>query len=279
MLVAVVCFMITSYREVLGANRQQMLRWCVVPFMYAAMLNASIYAYEYLTLTLVTIFRNLAPLITIAVEQFTMPPEHRPKVTAPVVLSLVTMIIGAILFSYSGDGFSWFGLLLVVVNTLIAILDRLLQRRLLVEECKDLPASACCVISNTIGLIPSLLLAGFSHEFKEVTGHVENWMDPGVILLLIMSGFMGIGIGLFGLMCQKTMSATSFMVLQNMSKVGVVAIGVSLFGDKVNSRQRFMGMIFSLAGSAAYGYARSVEMSNASKAERAPLRSDAANKA
>merc|ERR1719217_746284 len=104
-----------------------------------------------------------------------MPPEHRPKITIPVILSLVTMIIGAVLFSYSGDGFSWFGVFLVAVNTLIAILDRLLQRRLLVEECKDLPASACCVVSNTIGLIPSLLLAGFSHEFGKVTGHAENW--------------------------------------------------------------------------------------------------------
>merc|ERR1719387_3286927 len=103
-------FLMTWYaREVMAADRRQMLRWCLVPVAYAAMLNSSLLGYEYLSLTLVTVFRNLAPLVTMPVENFIMPPEHRPQVTLPIIASLATMIVGAFLFSYTQSAFSWIG--------------------------------------------------------------------------------------------------------------------------------------------------------------------------
>lgn len=256
MLIAVVAIMAVQYREVLAANRQQMLRWCWVPLVYAAMLNSSLFGYEYLSLCLVTVFRNLAPLVTMAVERLIMPPEHQPQVTGPILMALLSMVAGAILFSYSETKFSWLGLGLVVLNCLIAIFDRLLQRRLLVLECKDLPLSACMAINNTVGILPSILVTCLLHEYSGYAKNNAVWSDPAVIVLLIMSGLMGLGIGFFGLMCQKAMTATSFQVLQNMSKVAVVFMGVSVFGDKVDSPARIGGMILSLAGSLIYGLIR-----------------------
>lgn len=279
MLIALVCFMAVHYREVLRANRKQMLNWCFVPLVYAAMLNTSLLGYQYLTLTLVTLLRNCAPMLTMVIEQFTMPPEYRPKFTLPVVASLATMVVGAFLFSYSQTTFSFFGLSIIILNTLLAIFDRVLQRRLLVEECKDLPLSACMVINNSLGMIPTLCLALVTQEFGVIRANAMNWTDPGIVLLLVMSGFMGLGIGIFGLMCQKAMSATSFQVLQNSSKVVVITIGIQLFGDKVDSPARIFGLLLSLVGSAVYGYAKSLEMTPQKKAELEPLKGDAAHKA
>jgi drug/metabolite transporter (DMT)-like permease len=280
MAIAVTCFMAVYHREVLRADKKQMMKWCVVPVFYAAMLNTSLLGYEYLTLTLVTLLRNCAPVLTMCIEQFTMSEEHRPKFTLPVMAAFATMIIGAFLFSYTQESFPFIGLVIIVINTLLAILDRVVQRRLLVEECKDLPLQACMVINNSLGMLPTLALAAAQHEISIVRANAANWTDPGIIVLLIMSGFMGLLIGIFGLMCQKAMSATSFQVLQNTSKVGVVAIGIQLFGDKVNSPARVVGLILSLAGSAAYGYAKSLEMPVAkSKGELEPLKGDAGQKA
>jgi len=259
MMIAVPTLMCLHGREVLAADRTQMLKWCVVPIAYAAMLNTSLIGYQYLTLTLVTVFRNLAPLVTMLVEGIIMPPEHRPQVTLPILASMMIMVVGAVLFSWTESTFSWIGLGLVILNTLIAIFDRLLQRRLLVEECKDLPLSACMVVNNTLGMLPTLMLAGISKEFQGFQESGANWRDPGIIVLVIMSGFMGLFIGMAGLMCQKAMSATSFQVLQNMSKVLVVVIGVQVFHDKMDSHMRVLGMFLSLAGSMAYGYARTME--------------------
>jgi len=267
MLVALVVLLGMHWREVRAADRKQMLSWCLVPVVYAAMLNSSLFGFEYLSLTLVTVFRNLAPLVTMAVERVVMPPEHQPKVTFPIVGAILTMILGALVFSWTETAFSWFGVGLIVLNTVMAIADRVIQRRLLVQECKDLPLSACMVINNSLGMLPTILMAVLTHEIQGFEESATNWRDPGVIVLIIMSGFMGLFIGLAGLMCQKAMTATSFQVLQNMSKVVVVGMGVTIFGDKINDPIRFFGIFLSLAGSMAYGYARTVE----SKAELSPL--------
>jgi len=241
------------------------MKWCLVPAAYAAMLNSSLLGYEYLSLTLVTVFRNLAPLLTMAVEGVIMPPEHRPKVSAPIVGALFIMVVGAALFSWAETAFSWFGVGLVALNTILAITDRVLQRRLLVAECKDLPINACMVLNNGLGIIPTLFLAYATSEVATFEESAANWRDPGIIVLVIMSGFMGLFIGLSGLMCQKAMSATSFQVLQNMSKVVVVPMGVGIFGDKMNDPSRIFGMLLSLGGSMAYGYARTMEDPEAAK--------------
>lgn len=259
MFIAVVVIFSWSWREVLKADRLQLMKWCIVPAAYAAMLNSSLLGYEYLSLTLVTVFRNLAPLVTMAVETVIMPPEHRPKVSAPIVGSILLMIVGAMLFSWAETAFSWFGVGLIVLNTLLCIADRVLQRRLLIAECKDLPLNACMVVNNGLGIIPTLCFAYVSREVDVFEESAVNWRDPGIIVLVIMSGFMGLFIGLSGLMCQKVMSATSFQVLQNMSKVVVVAMGVTIFGDKMNDPSRILGMLLSLGGSLAYGYARTME--------------------
>jgi drug/metabolite transporter (DMT)-like permease len=280
MMIALVCFMAVYHREVLEADKKQMMKWCVVPVIYAAMLNSSLLGYQYLTLTLVTLLRNCAPCLTMVIEQFTMPPEHRPKFTLPVVASLATIVLGAVMFGYTQESFPMIGLIIIIVNTLVAILDRVVQRRLLVQECKNLPLQACMVINNSLGMIPTLALAFAHNEFSIVRAHEANWTDPGIVLLLVMSGFMGLGIGIFGLMCQKAMSATSFQVLQNFSKVGVVGVGVALYGDKIDSPARICGLLLSLGGSAAYGYAKSLEMPTAkSKGELEPLKGDADRKA
>jgi drug/metabolite transporter (DMT)-like permease len=263
MMVALVCFMAVYYREVLQADKTQLMKWCIVPVFYAGMLNTSLIGFEYMSLTLVTLFRNCAPLLTMVIEQFVMPPEHRPKFTLPTVASFAIIVLGAFIYSYTQESFPVIGLLIIMLNTLLAILDRVVQRRLLVEECKDLPLQACMVLNNSLGMIPTLIMALAQHEFSIIRDHRANWTDPGIVTLLVMSGFMGLGIGIFALMCQKNMSATSFQVLQNGSKVVTIGIGVKLFGDRIDSAARVFGLALSLVGSAAYGYAKSLEMPSA----------------
>jgi len=273
MTIAVIVLMCCNGREVLAADRRQMLRWCVVPVAYAIMLNSSMLGYQYLSLSQVTVFRNLAPVMTICVEGVIMPPEHAPKITFPVLVSMAMMVCGAFLFAFTERAFSWTGLSIAFVNMLFAIADRVLQRRLLVKECKDLPLSACMVINNFFGVLPSIILSVTTHELQHFHDHAATWQDPGIITLVIMSGFMGLFIGFVGLMCQQVMTATSFQILQNMSKVMVVGLGVYVFGDKIDNAYKVCGMFLSIAGSLAYGYSRALEAAQQTekKTERSSL--------
>merc|ERR1719215_415736 len=100
------------------------------------------------------------------------------------------------------------------------------------------------------------------HEVQRIPAHREAWTDPATLLLIGLSGLMGMAIGFYGLMCQKAMTATSFQVLQNLTKIIVVFIGVCVFGDIMDSRTRQGGMVLSIVGSVAYGLARASEVAD-----------------
>merc|ERR1719162_2815501 len=82
MAITVVVTLAFQWREVIQADRKKIMYWAVVPIMYAGMLNSSLLGYKYLTLSLVTVFRNLSPLVTMSVENLIMDAANRPRLTA-----------------------------------------------------------------------------------------------------------------------------------------------------------------------------------------------------
>merc|ERR1719188_1800495 len=85
--------------------------------------------------------------------------------------------------------------------------------------------------------------------------HASDWKDPKLMVILILSGVVGIGICYFGFECQRVISATSFFVLENVSKVAVVCAGMTFFGDPITPGG-MLGLSLSLGGSFFYSQAQ-----------------------
>merc|ERR1719465_63317 len=104
-------------------------------------------------------------------------------------------------------------------------------------------------------MIPTLAMAFLTGEAAKASemGIYANWADPKVLILLVLSGAIGLGIGYYGFACQKVISATSFLVLQNISKVAVVSAGIVVFQDPIRSPLAVAGLLLSLGGSYLYG--------------------------
>lgn len=259
MVIASVFVGFTAYKEFAKAPRQQLLRWMFVPMLFATMLLTSFYAYERISLSLLTVTRNLTPLVVLPIECLLMPPEARPVVSFPAVTAIFVMLAGAL--TYGGGNLasiSLLGVAFAVLNMFTAASDRLLQRRLLTQECKDLHPSVCTVFNNLVGLAPTLLLACTTGQMQEALQQEQmtNWLDPRILVLLAMSGLIGIGICYLGFECQRAISATSFFVMQNVSKVAVVSAGILFFGDPISSPLSATGLLLSLGGSLMYGHAQ-----------------------
>lgn len=257
MVVAVLVMGIASGHQLFSAPRSQLFTWMVVPVFFAAMLGSSFYTYEYISLSLLTIVRNLTPLVVLPIERAVMPPEKQPKLTATVVLAIVIMLIGAMVYGHGVEDISVIGVSFAVANMLLAVSDRVIQRRLLTNECKDLLPSVCTLMNNTFGMFPTLLLATATHEMDAARKpeNLAHWHDLRVLMLLCLSGFVGIGICYLGFECQRAISATSFFVLQNMSKVAVVSVGIAVFADPL-STWTLAGLALSIGGSFLYGKAQ-----------------------
>merc|ERR1719198_1088571 len=182
-----------------------------------------------------------------------MPPEKRPVLSKMVVASILIMLIGAVTYGGGLKDFSMVGVLLAVLNLVLAVTERNTSRRLLIEECQGIPLEVCTLVNNALGLIPTLVLAFVTAETTKVSEHAAAWTDPKVWVLLLLSGAIGLGIGYFGFAVQKLISATSFLVLQNVSKVAVVLMGIVFFQDPIKSPLNMIGLMLSLGGSYLYG--------------------------
>merc|ERR1719237_1246036 len=118
---------------------------------FAAMLCSSFYTYEYISLTLLTVVRNLTPLASLAVERALMPLSAQATVTPGVIGSIVVMGIGACVYAGGLPDLSMVGVCFALLNMVLAVSDRCLQRRLLTTECKDMHSSVCTILNNSVG--------------------------------------------------------------------------------------------------------------------------------
>lgn len=256
-------------QQVAMMHPRQCAHWFIVPLAFSGMLLTSFFTYKYVTLSVMTVVRNLAPLLALPFELWLMPASKRPNVSYESVSAMCVMVSGAALYGCSASAVSMVGVGFAFLNMFMAIFDRMLQRRLLIQECKDLNLETCTFINNFLGLIPALCVAHFTDEFSLVDLHKVEWMNPATIFLLVLSGGVGLGICFFGLAVQRSISATSFLVLQNVSKLAVVTVGIGLFGDPIHSQFILIGLAFSLGGSCWYG--KSQIMHSRGSQEQQPL--------
>lgn len=258
-----------SYKHLLNSPPEQLRMWMLVPVLFAGVLCTSFYTLKFISLSVLTLVRNLAPLLILPVERMVMPPDKQPLVNYSVIVSILVMLLGAAVYCEGVQDISLVGVCFAVVNMLVAMVVRIMEKRLLTLECKDLTAGVCTCITNLVGIVPCLALAVAAQEFHAVHEHADVWSDPKVLFVLALSGFVGLGIGYFGYETQRVITATSMVVLQNVAKVATVSIGMSLFGDPITPFA-LAGIGLSILGSIFYGTAQLGE-SAAEAAERQSL--------
>merc|ERR1719401_2456882 len=108
-----------------------------MPLLFAGMLCTSFYTYASISLSLITIVRNLTPLVTLPIESFVMPPDKRPTINATVILSIFVMLVGATMYCGDLPKLSTAGIGFAALNMSLAVTDRIVQRRLLTQECQE----------------------------------------------------------------------------------------------------------------------------------------------
>lgn len=233
---------------------QQARKWLVIPVVFSAILLTSFFTYTHVTLCVMTIVRNLGPLIALPIEMLIMPAGQQPSTSAESLAAMLTMLVGAIVYALVVPSISLIGIAFAVLNLMVAVVDRTMHRRLLAHDCKNLSMEFCTFINNFVGMLPAVGVAFVTKEFRHLD--YKAWYRFDVFVLVFLSGVVGLGISYLGLVVQKKISATSFLVMQNVSKVFVVSIGISLFGDPIKSWLIVLGLGLSLAGSFWYGKAQ-----------------------
>lgn len=226
------------------------VRWLPVSFLVSGMLGTSIFALEGTTVSTVNIIRNVLPIVTFILEKILF---NSPRLVKPGhILSMVLTLFGTTLYGISNFSVTTWSLVMILLGTLLTVVDKLLQRHLLMSPDFKQPLAVCMIMNNTFGMLPLLLVALMTGESKVWPRLLE--VSPwGTWMTLVGSGLSGCCLGFYGLAVSRLITAASVLMLQNMSKVLVILLSVLLLGDDLSGLSA-LGCVLSMVGSAWYGY-------------------------
>eukprot|EP00930_Biecheleria_cincta_P076246 TRINITY_DN6345_c0_g2_i2.p1 TRINITY_DN6345_c0_g2~~TRINITY_DN6345_c0_g2_i2.p1 ORF type:complete len:351 (-),score=65.48 TRINITY_DN6345_c0_g2_i2:146-1153(-) len=270
MLFSVLALLCGAHRSIHIGSRKDVLRWSMVVPFFSGMLLTSILALKNAPMTLVIVFRSLSPLISIVMERFYPEPL---KITGKMLGAIAVMVFGAALYVSQMDRSNLLGVQWVILNTVFAIADRLLQRLMLAKDQNpvDISKTGVTLLNNALGMIPLLIVAVCTGELTKAPAAFTALSSTG-FFWVGMSCVVGLGISYTGIWAQSLISATSFLVLVNANKFFIVFIEAYLMGTKVLTRRQIVGAVISIAGGIAYALVRQqIEQEAAEQGERQKL--------
>mmetsp|Transcript_803 Transcript_803/g.1516 ORF Transcript_803/g.1516 Transcript_803/m.1516 type:complete len:314 (+) Transcript_803:87-1028(+) len=226
-------------------------RWLMVVPFFPGMLLTSIMSLKKLPLSLVIACRSLAPIVALSIECLFPEP---PVMGATTAASVFVILCGASLVATSLNAELLSGISWAMLNNLFGVADRLLQRLLLSQKemAVDMSLSACTLLNNLCGILPMMIAALVRDEIAELPMTMQH-MTPADIVCLCASCAVGLVICYTGLWAQSLISATSFMMLNNTSKVLVIFVDLSVSKQKILTRTQIFGALVTIAGAALYG--------------------------
>jgi len=225
----------------------------VAPF-FAGVLLSSMFALKDAPMSLIIVFRGLAPLFSLAIEMFYPSPY---TLTPQTIFSLVALLLGIGLYLRNVESRHFGAIGWVLLNNFFAVGDRLLQRLMLSKDQwpVDISKSSCAVLNNLIGLIPMMIAAYLNGEYAPLPSVVKGLHRMDWIWL-ILSCVVGAGIAYTGIWTQSLTSATSFLVLATSNKFFILLIEVCVMQTSSMTLIQFTGATIVILSGVAYGKAR-----------------------
>ena len=129
----------------------------------------------------------------------------------------------------------------------------------------DILKTSVSLLNNLEGMIPILILAVLINEFEKLPAAVAalDWIGWAEISA---SSVVGLGISYTGIWAQSMISATSFLVLVNANKFGIIFIEAFIMQSKHVNVVQIAGATITIAGAVLYGKARERLEESAEKA-------------
>jgi drug/metabolite transporter (DMT)-like permease len=230
------------------------LRWLPCAFLFCVNLFSSLQSLVFISVSTFTVLRNTQPLIAVAID-FVL----RGQTTkAENVVYLMEILVGAILYCSHDMNFDLRGYCWAALHGLSMTCYSIIVK----AKCSDLALSAPDMsYYNNVLSIPGLVVVGAleplfrmgadANVVKDVFAcGTQTWCSL-VILLSCLGGYC---VSVSGFQAQQVMSPTSWLCLNNFSKIPAIVISYVLFGGYF-SAATVHGMLISVGCAYLYSVA------------------------
>lgn len=226
-------------------------KWLPIATLFTSMLFTSLQAFVYVGVSEVIIYRNIGAIVTTVVEYFV----RGVTVNKRILASEAAIVIGAIIYGYYSVKFSVVGFVWVMINVGCQVAYGVTMKKLtdLNPELQELSKYTMSTYNNLLALPMIIFVFFFQGEYEtaairfgETTGW--GWFIIGVTC------FFGFLISTSGFGLQKLVSATTFLVINNLTKFGNIGIGMAFLNDTVASNTQLSGLMVAMLAGAWYSY-------------------------
>lgn len=273
MLFSVLVLVIFFWKDIHIGGWRDVMRWSLVVPFFLGMLLTSMFALRAAPMSLVITFRALSPVFSLVAEQFYPSP---PAVTMVHLLPLAIIVFGAWCYAKEMDqsSMTWAGVGWVMLNSVFAVGDRLLQYLFLGKDQRpvDISKIGVTLLNNLLGMVPLALVALYVEEHKQLVAVASELNSLGVFWI-VCSCVVGVGISFTGILVQSIISATSFLVMINANKFVIILLEVCYLHDsKMLTPLQIVGAFIAVLGSVVYGWAKGEAEKQAARDKAAAIR-------
>jgi drug/metabolite transporter (DMT)-like permease len=239
--------------EVIPLQRQLIIRWMPCAVLFAMMLFTSMQSFLFANVSTILVFRNIATIVSTVVEYFV-----RGKVANyRIVASEITIVLGCVIYGWTQLGLKFWGLFWVLLNVGAQVaygnIVKLYLCNLKDPHGNELGKYSCAYYNNVLGLPFFFVTFALWGEYKAVVPSVMKIQTWGWCIILFTC-VMGYFLATTGFGLQKLVSATSFLVINNMVKIGNILLGIIFLNDRFSGLMPALGCVISLGAGVWYSW-------------------------
>eukprot|EP01088_Endostelium_zonatum_P020266 TRINITY_DN7385_c0_g1_i2.p1 TRINITY_DN7385_c0_g1~~TRINITY_DN7385_c0_g1_i2.p1 ORF type:complete len:328 (-),score=38.32 TRINITY_DN7385_c0_g1_i2:19-1002(-) len=221
-------------------------RWIPINIIFLLMLITGQVSLAYLSVAMVTIFKNFSTIGTTIGDWLIQGNPLTPLIFS----SLIVMFSGSVAagifdLEFSKDGYLWMGANCVLTAAYV------LSSKIVLGSVSSTDAA---LYNNTFSIPILILWLLYQNRFPEILS-AEALNYTGFWVLLFISGVTGTAISLSTFWALKATSPTTYAVVGSLNKIPLTIIGTFLFGSKINL-SGWVSIVIGLGGGVLYSIAK-----------------------
>lgn len=197
-----------------------------ISLLFCACLWTNVKALEYANVETVIVFRAMSP-IAVALCDFWFLGQSLPSARS--WLSLAVIVMGAILYVVTDDGFQVAAYMWVVLY-FVSITAEMVYVKFVVDS-MEMTTWGRVYYNNVLSIPPTLALGFVFGEFDALA--TLEW-NNGQITSLLLSCVAGVGISYAGFNLRKMVTATTFTVIGVLCKIASVLLNIFIWDKHAN---------------------------------------------
>lgn len=229
-------------------------QWMPIAALFTFMLFTSLKSFVYVNVSTVLIFRNIGAIFTTVVEFFV----RGEQVTAEVIAAEVTIVVGAMMYGWGTANFSWVGFWWIMANVCAQVAYGVLVKHHMEKKphFKEMSKFTMSLYNNTLA-IPLLVVVLVCQGEQQRLGTALVSVTPlGWFWIAVTCG-LGFMISTSGFGLQKLVSATTFLVINNITKFLNILLGIVFLQDKISAGKDGLGCVVAILAGFWYSSAQS----------------------